>query len=87
MVSNFVPSKHFQVRKQQRGIRQNTINLIIEYGELVSMRGADGFIISNRSADELQKTKKIKGKLLDSAKNILIVISYDTLITIYHKRG
>lgn len=82
-------SKHAAKRAQQRGIRLDTINLILQYGELRRKPGgAAEYIIPGRKRDEIIREKKQEIHAIERAAGIVVLVGNDDpemVITEYHK--
>ena len=77
-------SDHAAVRCQQRGIRQELVDLIIQFGDRRWVRGAHSYTLNRKASRELrayvgeQKYRKIERKL----KTAYVVVSPEgTLVT------
>ena len=78
------PSKHAKKRMQQRGIRSQTLELLLTFGRLETAKGGVNklFIGNNEYALASSELKKAI-QLLDKAKNKTIVFNEETIVTVY----
>jgi len=83
-------SKHAAKRSQQRGIKEDIINLVLHYGEPQRKPGgATEYILPRRIRDEIIREKKQEIHAIERAAGVGVLVGNDDpemVITEYHKR-
>jgi len=82
------PSRHAQIRMQQRGIPAQVVRNIITYGQARRVAGgATAQIITTRSlkrlSNELPKNDCVE---LERYKNVYVVMDNNSIITVGHRK-
>lgn len=78
------PSQHAMKRMQQRGIRKQTLELLLIFGGLKLGKGnAIKFFIGKKESNQAVAELKKVIQLLDKARGRTMVISEDKIITVY----
>ena len=65
-------SKHARIRQQQRGIKDETIDLLFKYGKFKRQKGGTGILVFPRKAKSSIEKKHLKIK---NIKNAYIIIT------------
>ena len=80
-------SNHAIARQQQRGIPNNIVETVLEYGLTLNKReGAIGYTITRSMANQLTNKLKHAISTIERASGIIVVQSSDdTTITVYHR--
>lgn len=79
-------SKHAKIRCQQRGIPNDEIDLIIQYGtQKNKVGGAIEYGVKKKDKNKIiQKLKRLINKL-DKIQNKRVLVVDNSIITVYHK--
>lgn len=76
-------TRHIQARMSQRGIRQELLDIALQYGEPVQDKVVLGKKALQLLLNELQEIERLALKALDKG-GIVVVVSGDQLITTYN---
>lgn len=79
---------HAVTRCQQRGVKNETVNLILSEADLLKhcKNGATSMLISTKRLQKLVRQKICEPSLAEQAKGIVIIDSGDSIITVFHKK-
>ena len=72
-------STHFQKRRQQRGLRRDVFEFILEFGEMRFARNADWFVIERKTLPSKLKNTSLAKR----AASWLLLVKDGVLITCY----
>jgi hypothetical protein len=72
-------SKHAKIRKQQRGIKDETIDLLFKYGQFIRQKGSTGVLVFPRKVKSSIEKKHLKIKNLKNA--YIIITAKDKRVT------
>lgn len=80
-------TKHAQTRMQQRGIRPEAVNAILNYGERRRYQGADVYFLDKGARNRLAISlgRKTYSKLERSLNSYLVVGDDGALVTAAHR--
>jgi len=73
---------HFSKRMAQRGVSQDMVELVVQYGE---MEG-DKIILSRKASARLMQAARTLGKILDKG-GVVVVVSGEAQLTTYNYHG
>lgn len=76
-------TRHIQARMSQRGIRQELLDIALQYGEPVQDKVILGKKALQLLLDELQQIERFAMKAMDKG-GIVVVVSGEQLITTYN---
>lgn len=75
-------TKHFQQRMSQRGISQDMVDLVLEYGEAEG----DRVVLSRKASARLMEAARTLAKILDKG-GLVVVTEGDAQLTTYNYQG
>jgi len=80
-------SKHAKIRCQQRGIPNNYIDLIVQFGTpLYKPGGVIEYSINKKDKNQIQNHLKNLINRLDKIGNKAVLVIENQIITVYHKK-
>ncbi len=81
-------TKHAIIRGQQRGIRENIVDMVLEYGvPSYKPGGATAWFIPRATANrEISRLKRLIVLIERSKQKIVVQSDTDITLTVYHKR-
>ncbi|MGO7358872.1 hypothetical protein [Rhizobium ruizarguesonis] len=87
MAQMMTQTTHFETRMRQRGVRNEVVNAILEYGRCSRVRGADSYYMDRssrmRARDELGAKTYAR---LEPQLDLYVVASDDgSLVTVAHR--
>jgi hypothetical protein len=81
-------TKHADKRKQQRGFSDTAINIIMRHGRMSKVRGdAYKLFFGKKESHTLISELKQMIKLVDRARDGVLIISGETVITVYKSKA
>ncbi len=86
-IKNFFLVPHAITRSQQRGIKLDTVDLILRYGEEKYSKGAYIYFVSNNKIKSLVKRKLINPQQSEEIYNITVIVKNGTILTTYRKNN
>ena len=84
-IKNFLLVPHSLTRSQQRGIKLDILNLILQFGEEKYSKGAYVYFISNNKIKSLVKGRLIHPQQSEEINNITVIVKNGTILTTYRK--
>lgn len=75
-------TKHIQQRMSQRGISQEMVDLVLNYGE----SEGDKVILNSKASARLMRAARALAKILDKG-GLVVVTSGDSQLTTYNYQG
>jgi len=83
-VSQFYQTQHFLDREQQRGVRHEDVQLVLEWGEMVD----DGFVLTEKAWKKaVQDLRKLGDRQtiqrLDHLRNVAVIEEGGCFVTVY----
>ena len=79
---------HAATRCQQRGVKNEIVNLILSEADLIKncKNGATSMLISTKRLQKLVKQKICEPCLAEKANGVIIIDSGGSIITVFHKK-
>ena len=87
LIKNFFLVPHAITRSQQRGIKLNTVDLILKFGQERYSKGAYIYFISNNKIKSLVKKGLIYPQQSEEIYNITVIVKNGIIITTYRKKN
>ena len=78
-------SNHALIRMQQRAISHNTIEALLEFGEIEFHRGLEVFSLRKSLCKKLIKLKFISKSLFEKLNGTYVIVKGDLVVTVGHR--
>lgn len=78
-------SQHAMVRMQQRGIQQQDVEVLLQYGHSVFHRGREVVAFDRRSWQALKESRVVSPSCCDRLRNHYLVVEGSEIVTVAHR--
>ena len=87
MTKNYIVSNHAAIRSQQRGIKKEVINIILNEADKVENRwdGASALYVSKKKLKKLFQMNIYPNSLIEKVSGVVLIEKGEDLLTVFHQ--